>query len=217
MTTCSLKTIPSDGHWCSNWEQEAGRSGCQSSAETQELVQQAAGLISARPSGSTTLSSKDQMAAPSRRCASPHPSPAGVKMQAPPSPAAAWNGPPAACGLGARAPCGSCVPDSSEPPWPWEAPTHESLLTTPGHGRLVSAGREGLPKQGCSGLGSRAAKRKLQGWVTTAQPNLCPQPHPLTAHSAKGSAIPGGAHQSATGRKEGNGIPQCSAALGPRP
>lgn len=147
----------------------------------------------------------------------PHPSPAGVKMQAPPSPAAAWNGPPAACGLGARVPCGSCVPDSSEPPWPWEAPTHESLLTTPGHGCLVSAGREGLPKQGCSGLGSRAAKRKLQGWVTTAQPNLCPQPHPLTAHSAKGSAIPGGAHQSATGRKEGNGIPQCSAALGPRP
>lgn len=102
-------------------------------------------------------------AAPSRRCAPPLPS---WREDAAPSPR---NGPPAACGLGARAPCGSCVPDSSEP---------LSLPTTPGHGHLASAGREGLPKQGCRGLAAEQPRGRCSAGSATARAESRPPAPP---------------------------------------
>lgn len=96
-----------------------------------------------------------------------HPSPAGVKMQLPrmdPRQPVVLEQEPLV------------APDSSEPPCPWEAPTHESLLTTPGHGCLASAGRQGLPKQGCSGLAAKQPRGSYRAGSTTARPNLCPNP-----------------------------------------
>lgn len=97
----------------------------------------------------------------------PCPSPAGVKMQLPrmdPRQPVVLEQEPLV------------APDSSEPPCPWEAPTHESLLTTPGHGCLASAGRQGLPKQGCSGLAAKQPRGSYRAGSTTARPNLCPNP-----------------------------------------
>lgn len=164
MTTCSLKIIPSNGHWCSNREQKAGKRGQQqSAAEIQELMQPTAGLISAQPSVPTTLSSKDRGAAAPPQDV-PRPSPAGVKLWLLPS---AWTR--GSLSPWSRTPRGSRVPDSSEPPSLWEAQTGKSPLTIPG-----GVGRQGALLQ------SRAA----EGWQQGSQeegaelgPHLARQTH----------------------------------------
>lgn len=111
----------------------------------------------------------------------PRPSPAGVKI---------WLLPPdwtlgSLVVLEPDAPSDSCVPNSSEPPHLGEAQTPKSLTI------LVLAGREGFSKAGLRQAGSRAANRKVQGWVHT-RPGRISAPS-LTAHSGKGSPTPGSA------------------------
>lgn len=138
-----------------------------------------------------------------------HPSPAGVKMQLP--------------RMDPRLP----VVLEQEP---LVAPVCLTPLNHHVHGRLRHT-RASSPPRGTGAwhrqAGRASPSRAAAGWQQSSQEEvtgLGPQlPGRISALTPdcplceRNSAILGGAHQSATGRKEGGGILECGAAVGPRP